>query len=211
MKTFVKLAALTKPLAGFVRRGVHVHLLQGDMTEEETDAIVNAANERLHHGGGLAGMIVRKGGQAIQEESHAYVQRHGEVRVGTCALTGAGALKCGRIIHAVGPVWSEHSHTEARRLLRLCVENVYLAANANHFCSISLTAISSGIFGYPKNLCAADMLEQLTRSIDGCVGSLEYVRVVVHDDETVKVFRSEFAKHGGAPPQSAEKAGARVN
>ena len=76
-------------------------LKQSDLTEEDADAIVNAANDGLCHGGGIAGAIVKKGGQIIQDES----DRIGRVRTGSAAITGAGKLKCKWVIHAVGPRW----------------------------------------------------------------------------------------------------------
>src|SRR5512137_336043 len=76
-----------------------IRLVSGDLTERDVDAIVNAANSRLQHGGGVAGAIVRKGGQVIQDESDMI----GFVPVGSAAITSAGRLKARRIIHAVGP------------------------------------------------------------------------------------------------------------
>ena len=84
-------------------KGVRLRVLRGDLTEARTDAIVNAANSHLQHGGGVAGAIVRKGGRIIQEESN----RIGFVPVGKAAITGAGALKARFVIHTVGPMWGE--------------------------------------------------------------------------------------------------------
>ena len=79
--------------------------MQGDITQEQVDAIVNAANSHLQHGGGVAGVIAHKGGQVIQQESHAWVRAHGPVSHAKPAYTSAGRLPCRYIIHAVGPVW----------------------------------------------------------------------------------------------------------
>ena len=84
-----------------------LELAQGDLTEEPLDAIVNAANAHLQHGGGVAGAIVRKGGYQIQEESNAWVRKYGPVSHAKPAYTSAGKLPCHYIIHAVGPVWGE--------------------------------------------------------------------------------------------------------
>ena len=84
-------------------RGIRIRLIRGDLTEADADAIVNAANSRLQHGGGVAGAIVRKGGRIIQEESNVI----GYVPVGGAAITGAGKLKARYVIHTVGPVWGE--------------------------------------------------------------------------------------------------------
>ncbi len=81
-----------------------LRVVQGDLTKERVDAVVNAANEWLAHGGGVAGAIVRRGGLQVQWESDAWVEKHGKLPVGGVAVTGAGALQCTRAIHAVGPV-----------------------------------------------------------------------------------------------------------
>jgi len=82
-----------------------LELVEGDITELDTDAIVNAANEHLAHGGGVAGVIARKGGPTIQRESDAWVRRHGPVPTGSAAITSGGDLKARYVIHAVGPVY----------------------------------------------------------------------------------------------------------
>src|SRR5262245_45744041 len=85
--------------------GLLIQVRQGDLTAEDTVAIVNPANEWLLHGGGVAGAILRRGGDSIQDESDRWTDAHGPVSTGQVAVTGAGALPCRRIIHAVGPVW----------------------------------------------------------------------------------------------------------
>ena len=85
-----------------------VELMEGDITAMEVDAVVNAANSRLKHGGGVAGAIVRKGGPTIQEESDVWVKAWGgEVSVGSCAITSGGNLPARYVIHAVGPRMGE--------------------------------------------------------------------------------------------------------
>ena len=84
-----------------------IRLVHGDLTEERVDAIVNAANTQLVHGGGVAGAIVRRGGVEIQVESTQWVKEHGPVSSGEAAITTAGNLPCEHVIHVVGPVWGE--------------------------------------------------------------------------------------------------------
>src|SRR5688572_10003455 len=87
--------------------GQRLQIVQGDLTQENVDAIVNAANARLQHGGGVAAAISRRGGPQILAESDAWVRQHGPVTHTAPAHTGAGSLPCCIIIHAVGPVWGE--------------------------------------------------------------------------------------------------------
>ena len=136
---------------------------QGDITEEETDAIVNAANEALQHGGGVAGAIVRKGGDIIQRESDAI----GYVPVGNAASTGAGRLRARRIIHAVGPRMGEGD--EDRKLESATLKSLQLA-DREELRSIAFPAISTGIFGYPVERCAEIMIRTAREYCEGVPG-----------------------------------------
>ncbi|MGQ9560686.1 MAG: macro domain-containing protein [Candidatus Oleimicrobiaceae bacterium] len=132
-----------------------VELMRGDITEMDTDAIVNAANEHLAHGGGVAGAVMRKGGRIIQEESNAWVRAHGPVPTGSAAITSGGMLKARYVIHAVGPVFGVGD--EERKLRDATLASLRLA-DAHGLASISFPAISTGIFGCPMELCAEAML-----------------------------------------------------
>src|ERR1039457_2970936 len=90
-----------------------LEIAQGDITALRVDAIVNAANEYLKHGGGVAAAILRKGGPAIQQESDRLIEKLGPLSTGEAAITSGGKLPARFVIHAVGPVWSEHSPMEA--------------------------------------------------------------------------------------------------
>src|SRR5215510_10041515 len=87
--------------------GQTIQIVQGDITTEEVDAIVNAANEHLRHGGGVAWAISKKGGSAIQKESDAWIRQHGRVPHAAPAWTSGGLLPAKYVIHAVGPVWGD--------------------------------------------------------------------------------------------------------
>src|SRR5512142_3082566 len=87
--------------------GQTIQIVQGDITIEEVDAIVNAANEHLQHGGGVAWAISKKGGSAIQKESDAWIRQHGRVTHAHPAWTSGGDLPAKYVIHAVGPVWGD--------------------------------------------------------------------------------------------------------
>lgn len=165
---------------------VTIRLLLGDLTDENVDAIVNAANSRLAHGGGVAGAIVRKGGYVIQEESN----RVAPVEVGHCAMTSAGSLPARHVIHAVGPQWGEGNEDAT---LRSAVENSLALADAHRLATVSLPAISSGIFGFPKDRCARILLatarEFAARHPET---SLREIRFCIIDSETAQVFLREF-------------------
>ncbi|MBN1900059.1 macro domain-containing protein [Candidatus Sumerlaeota bacterium] len=128
-----------------------IRLVLGDITEQDTDAIVNAANAALQLGGGVAGAIRRKGGPSIQEEC----DRIGGTHVGGAVITTGGNLKAKYVIHAVGPRMGEGD--EDRKLADATINSLKLA-DENNLTSITFPAISTGIFGYPLERCAALML-----------------------------------------------------
>ena len=99
----------TSKCVGRIANRLNIHIVLNDITKEKVDAITNAANEDLWHGGGVAGAISNKGGPIIQKESRLYVKKYGPVRTGTCGYTSGGNLKCKYVIHAVGPMWDYYS------------------------------------------------------------------------------------------------------
>jgi O-acetyl-ADP-ribose deacetylase (regulator of RNase III) len=159
-----------------------VRVVQGDITERDVDAVVNAAHSNLKHGGGVAGAIVRRGGQVIQEESDAI----GFTPVGKAVMTGAGRLPARHVIHAVGPRMGEGDED---RKLTSAVESVLRLATEHGMKSVSMPAISSGIFGFPKDRCADILVgtcfDFLREHPDT---SLELVEFCVFDDETAAHF-----------------------
>ncbi len=167
-------------LYSFKRGNTWIEIVKGDITEEEVDAIVNAANSYLKHGGGVAGAIVRKGGKIIQEES----DRIGFVPVGSAAVTGAGKLKARYVVHAVGPRWGEGDEEEK---LRSAVLSALKAAEEKGARSVSLPAISTGIFGFPKDKGAEVILRAIVDYIDQGT-ALERIRVCNIDDQTCEIF-----------------------
>ncbi len=168
--------------------GVRLCVVLGDLTDEPVDAIVNAANSRLAHGGGVAGAIVRRGGQVIQEQS----DRVAPVPVGHVALTGAGHLLARAVIHAVGPRMGEGD--EDAKLKSAVWESLKLAARQN-FASISLPAISSGIFGYPKERCAEVLLDTTLQFLkENPQTPTREVRFCNFDELTCRVFLEHFRK-----------------
>lgn len=166
--------------------GAEISLVQGDITLEEVDAIVNAANRHLAHGGGVAGAIVRRGGQEIQEESN----QAAPVEVGHAAITGAGKLKAAYVIHTVGPRWGEGEEIEK---LSSAIRSALLLAAQYKLKSISLPAISTGIFGFPIETAVTVILSEIRKVLDeGAASSLRRIRVVVYDDRSLHAFEAQW-------------------
>ena len=162
-----------------------VELVKGDITEMATDAIVNAANSQLAHGGGVAAAIVAKGGQTIQEESDVWTLARGEVKVGEVAITSAGLLPCKYVIHAVGPR-KEDDDTDAK--LESATLNSLRLADKHRLKSIAFPAISTGIFGYPIDCCARVMLRAVRDYVEDDT-KLERVVFCLFDDAALSTFR----------------------
>jgi O-acetyl-ADP-ribose deacetylase (regulator of RNase III) len=162
-----------------------VQLAQGDLTLEPTDAIVNAANEYLEHGGGVAFSIVQRGGDIIQEESNAWVREHGSVLHSLPAWTSGGKLSAKYVIHAVGPVWGAGDE-DAK--LHDCIYGSLRVADELKLESIAMPAISTGIFGFPKDRAARVMLNTLQEYFQKEKSNLKIARITLFDDASVAVF-----------------------
>lgn len=169
--------------------GQIIRVVQGDLTAEQVDAIVNAANEHLSHGGGVAGAISRRGGPAIQRESTDWVRAHGPVPTGSAAITEAGRLPCRYVIHAVGPVWGTGGEQAKLSSAVRCALDL---ADEHGLRSISMPGISSGIFGFPKPLCAQVMLGAIQAWLaDHPKSSVCEVNACNIDGETSQIFLAE--------------------
>ena len=160
--------------------GRRLELVQGDITEQATDAIVNAANSRLQLGAGVAGAIRAKGGPSIQEEC----DRIGGTPVGTAAITGGGELKARYVIHAVGPRMGEGD--EETKLAGAVRGSLDIAAS-HQLQSISLPAISTGIFGFPLQRAAEIIIDEAITFLKR-PSSLETIRVCLFSDEDYRCF-----------------------
>jgi O-acetyl-ADP-ribose deacetylase (regulator of RNase III) len=128
-------------------------LKQGDITREEVDAIVNAANSSLLGGGGVDGAIHRAGGPSILEECRVIRARQGGCPTGEAVITGAGNLRARYVVHTVGPVWQGGKGDEAI-LLASAYRNSLALAAAHGVRTIAFPALSTGIYGYPPELAA---------------------------------------------------------
>ena len=161
-----------------------LELVEGDITALDTDAIVNAANERLAHGGGVAGAIARKGGPTIQRESDEWVRSHGRVATGSAAITSGGNLRARHVIHAVGPVYGA---PRAAEQLAAAVQSALRLADERQLKSIALPAISAGIFGYPLAEAAQVALDAAISYLQGETG-LERVVFCLYGRQAFQVF-----------------------
>ncbi len=159
-------------------------LLQGDITEMDTDAIVNAANKDLILGAGVAGAIRTKGGPSIQEECN----RIGGAPVGGAAITTGGNLKARYVIHAVGPRMGEGDED---RKLADATRNSLSLANEKGLTTIAFPAISTGIFGFPKDRCARIMLATAAETLKEHYISLQEVVFCLWGEETLEIFQKE--------------------
>ena len=165
--------------------GQTIQILQGDITAEEVDAIVNAANEYLQHGGGVAWAISRKGGPAIQQESNDWIQQHGEVSHSHPAWTSGGLLSAKYVIHTVGPVWGDGD--EDNKLESAVAGSLHLADEL-HLNSIAMPAISTGIYGFPKGRAAGIIFSTIENYFAEKSSGLEIVKLVLFDQPTVDAF-----------------------
>jgi len=171
-----------------------LQLVQGDVTAEQADAIVNAANTHLQHGGGVAGIISRKGGPAIQRESDAWVREHGPVSHAEPAVTSGGNLPCRYVIHAVGPVWGEG---DVDRKLSEAVTGSLRAAAQLGLSSIAFPAISTGIFGFPKERAAVVIITAIENYFTGKPDStVTLVRMILYDQPTLDAFAKIWREKG---------------
>jgi len=157
-----------------------LELYDGDITEMQTDAIVNAANERLILGGGVAGAIRTKGGPEIQAECN----KIGGTFVGGAVITTAGNLKAKHVIHAVGPRAGEGNENEK---LKNATLNSLKLADENYLKSISFPAISAGIFGFPIERCAEIMLKTTIEYLNTQTG-LQKVIFCLFGNDSYQVF-----------------------
>ena len=169
--------------------GRTITIVHGDITEANADAIVNAANEHLQHGGGVAGAISRRGGESVQAESSRWVREQGKVPTGSAAITGAGRLHAKYVIHAVGPIWG--SGDEERKLAS-AVTSALALADEHGVTSIAIPAISSGIYGMPKDVSARVLIQATVEFLRHHPQSpLRIVQFCNIDEVTVQAFEAQ--------------------
>ncbi len=164
----------------------HLHILQGDLTRFTVDAIVNAANSSLQHGGGVAVAISIAGGPVIQAESDAWVRQHGPITPQTPAYTQAGQLPCRYVIHAVGPIWGEGDEDHK---LADAISGSLRLADQLQLHSLALPAISTGIYGFPKSRAARIFMQAILAYFTQTpFSSLRDVSIILRDSADLSVF-----------------------
>lgn len=164
----------------------NIVVVRGDLTRQPVEAVVNAANRNLQHGGGVAQAIVRTGGRVIQEESDAWIREHGPLAPGQAAVTTGGMLMASHVIHVVGPIFREGQPNA--EMLRDAVFAALDAATAHGLSSIAFPAISAGIFGYPPEEATAVIANSVANWLEATPDGLVEVRLVGYSDEIANLF-----------------------
>ncbi len=168
---------------------------QGDITFEATDAIVNAANSQLSHGGGVALAIARGGGEVINKESRKWVAEHGPVTFDSPAYTGGGNLPCKYVIHAVGPVWGEGDEDDK---LATAIRSSFERAEQLGVKSIAFPAISTGIFGFPVDRAAGIFMKVFREYLsEPNPDAVKTIKMILFDNRTLDVFLAAFDEEFG--------------
>jgi O-acetyl-ADP-ribose deacetylase len=168
------------PINREVGRGC-IRVIEGDLTEQSADAVVNAANGQLQHGGGVAGAIVRRGGPIIQVESNQLAP----IEVGQAVITTGGDLPATHVIHAVGPRMGEGDEDHK---LRSAVDAALAVAVDNGLATVVIPAISAGIFGFPIERSAAILIDAAVDRLEGDPGTLEEITFCLLGMDAYRVF-----------------------
>jgi len=164
----------------------------GDLLSQPVDAIVNAANGQLAHGGGVAAAIARAAGRALEDEGDRIVSARGPLSVGEAVVTTAGRLPFRGVIHAVGP--SQGMGQEEERLVQ-ALGSAFRCAGERGWASVAFPAVSSGIFAVPLEVCARAYVRAVRGHFAGGPGtSLRRVRLVLLDGPLVQLVRRELGE-----------------
>ena len=172
---------------------VGLTLLQGDITLQEVDAIVNAANSSLMGGGGVDGAIHRAGGPAILGECRQIITRIGRLAAGKAVITTGGNLKAKHVIHTVGPVWHGGTHGEAELLASAYSESLKLASERK-LKTVAFPSISTGAYGYPVDQAANIALKTVVNFLRDQSTSLQQVIFVLYDFYSYRTYAEELKK-----------------
>uniref|UniRef100_UPI003AAA2BFC protein mono-ADP-ribosyltransferase PARP14-like n=1 Tax=Centroberyx gerrardi TaxID=166262 RepID=UPI003AAA2BFC len=182
--------------------GVLVSVSKADICSFNVDAVVNAANEDLQHIGGLAKALLEAAGPQLQKLSNDYISKNGRLRPGDAVVTDSCNLPCKYVVHAVGPRFSDSDKKTAVSRLKLAVKESLRQAVAFNCSTVALPAISSGVFGFPLELCVETIAQAVRECCEsrGGLGSLTEIHLVDNNDNTVrslaKAVNKEFSDLG---------------
>lgn len=169
-----------------------LRLEQGNITVENTDAIVNAANSMLMGGGGVDGAIHRAGGLQIVQECKDIRQKTGKCPPGKAVITSGGNLKARFVIHTVGPVWRGGGEGE-EKVLRSAYRNSLELASSKKIQSIAFPSISTGAYGYPADKAAAAALDEVILFLYAHTEGPKLVKFVLYDSETFSTYEESLS------------------
>lgn len=176
--------------------GCRIELAEGDITLQDTDAVVNAANSSLMGGGGVDGAIHAAGGPAILEDCRRIVSRLGHLPAGQAVITTGGRLAAKHVIHTVGPVWRGGDHGEPLTLASCYAESLKTAVE-NGLASVAFPSVSTGIYGYPVEKAAAVALKAVRDFLE-TRGAPARVRFVLYDPHTFNAYAAALEGLGSA-------------
>lgn len=176
--------------------------VQGDITKASVDVIVNAANEYLRHGGGLAAALAAAGGEEFVEDSDRWVSEHGPVPSGEAAVTVGGRLQAPWVVHVVGPRYREGQDNPAK--LREAVRAALDASAGVEAGTVAMPAISSGVFGYPLEPATEVIAAECVRWVQENPGVLSEIRLVGYDRRTADAFRRGLDEATAEPSPRGE-------
>jgi len=162
-------------------------VVQGDITAQEVDAIVNAANAGLRGGGGVDGAIHRAGGPSIMEECREIIRKRGALTPGEAVITGGGRLKAKYVIHTVGPIWRGGNNNEPE-ILRKAYYNSLKLSQEQGLRTVAFPSISTGAYGYPAAEAAEVALSTIIEYLKLETGCFSEVRMVLFSDEIFRIY-----------------------
>ncbi|XP_066544429.1 protein mono-ADP-ribosyltransferase PARP14 isoform X2 [Amia ocellicauda] len=176
--------------------GVVITVCKADICHYPVDVVVNASNEDLKHIGGLAAALLRAAGQLLQDQCDRYVNAKGRLKPGEAIITDSGRLPCKHVIHAVGPRFHDTDSRRAVCNLKRAVKECLKLAETHNCSSIAIPAISSGIFGFPLDLCAETIAQSVREHCQDFYGdnTLKKIHLVNNDDKTVRAVTAAVQK-----------------
>lgn len=181
-------SGLEKKAAATLVQACSIRLLKGDITHQQVDALVNAANTSLSGGGGVDGAIHKAGGPSIIEACAEIRNKRGGIATGEAVLTTAGMLPAGYIIHTAGPVWHDGKSGESR-LLAKCYRNSLKLACKHNLQTIAFPNISTGVYGFPKQKAAEIAVKEVVNFVKKQNTSLREIHFVCFDDENHQIYQ----------------------